>query len=214
MADKKIDLKERRSLVSGLSMAALAGAAVASAPAQAQTSGFQPKRHAQDAWMDQIPGIHRVYIDTSDASGGSNAINYANNILGEHINAYEGSDDELAMIICYRHASTPFAFNDAMWEKYGAGFAQLTQQGGDTPPTSNNLFGRIEALAERGVHFAVCNKATQLTASMAARQAGADADDVYQELISNAMTNVHFVPAGVIATTRSQEYGYTLLYSA
>jgi intracellular sulfur oxidation DsrE/DsrF family protein len=223
MKDKNIDRNERRNLVSGLSMAAIAGAAVAATPAQAQSKGFEPARHEQDAWMDQIPGIHRVFIDTSDASGGTNAINYALNIKNEHNNAYGGSDDEMAMILCYRHASTPFAFNNAMWEKYGAGFAMLTGQGGENAPTSNNLFARLEGLAERGVHFAICSKATELTATIVARQVNEQkaegAEDVawqeiFEELKANAMPNAHFVPAGVIAATRSQEYGYSLLYSA
>ena len=34
----------------------------------------------------------------------------------------------MAMIICFRHASTPFGYNNAMWKKYGEVFMRMTQQ--------------------------------------------------------------------------------------
>ena len=42
---------------------------------------------------------------------------------------------------------------------------------------------------------------------------GEAADDIYQELVANAIPNGRFVAAGVVAATRSQEYGYSLLYA-
>ena len=36
-------------------------------------------------------------------------------------------------------------------------------------------------------------------------------DAVVKELMANAIANSHFVPAGVVAVTRAQERGYTLL---
>ena len=218
MKKEKLDKVDRRSVMSGLGVAALAGAALGSTSASAQTSSnkFEPKRHTLDDWMTEIPGVHRVFIDTSDAAGGANAPRYCSNILNAHINEYEGSLDEMAMIICYRHASTPFGFNDAMWEKYGDSFANFTQQRGPDgeAPKTNTLLSSINELAEKGVHFAICNTATKLTSRMLAGPAGLDADEVYAELIANAIPNAHFVPAGVMAVTRAQEHGYSLLYSA
>lgn len=220
MKNKDLDTVGRRSMMSGIGIAALAGVAISgcssTVSAQSQSNQFEPKRHALDSWMAEIPGSHRVFIDTSDAAGGANALRYGSNIINAQVNDYGGSDEDMAMIICYRHASTPFAFNDAMWEKYGSGFVNLTQQRGQDgeAPTSNTLTRSIQGLADRGVHYAICNAATQLTASMAARQAGLTTEEVYAELIANAIPNAHFVPAGVMAVTRAQEYGYSLLYSA
>jgi hypothetical protein len=74
----------RRTVISGLGVAALAGLAVGSAPASVQNSptGFVPKRHALDAWMDELTGEHRVFIDTSNAGGGANAYSLRQQFFG------------------------------------------------------------------------------------------------------------------------------------
>lgn len=226
MANKNPDLSKRRSLMSGMSVAAVATMAVSAGSVSAQTpaTDFKPKRHALDSWMDELAGDHRVFIDTSDASGGSNAPRYASNIINAHIDAYSGKAEDMAMIVCYRHASTPFAFNDAMWEKHGEAFFKFTKLADPATgeaPTKNllnvaNYPGAItlNSLAELGVQFAICNNATKLTASMVAPDAGMTTEEAYEELTANAITNARFVSAGVMAVTRAQEYGYSLLYSA
>ena len=46
---------------------------------------------------------------------------------------------------------------------------------------------------------------------MGAEAVGSTPDAIYDELVANTVTNGHMVAAGVIATTRAQEYGYTVL---
>lgn len=219
MTDKPVkNPTERRAILGGMGVAALAGVALAStrAAAQERSGKFEPKRHALDAWMDNLAGDHRVFIDTDNAAGGTNALRYATNILNAHTEAYGGSDADMAMIICYRHASTTYGFNDAMWEKYGAGFATMSrlpaQEGesaGKNPQTA-----AIQGLVARGVRFAICNSATTMMSGFIARQAGLTAEEVYADLVANTIPNAHMVPAGVMALTRAQEHGYSLLYSA
>ena len=217
MSDKTKQANERRSVLGGLGAAALAGVALGSSRASAQQpAGFTPKRHALDAWMDELGGDHRVFIDTDNAAGGTNAARYATNILNAHVNAYGGSDDEMAMILCYRHASTPFGFNDAMWEKYGATLATMSRipvEEGETP-IKNPQTAAIAGLVERGVHFAICNSATTMMSGFIARAAGMTQEAVYADLVANTIPNGHMVPAGVMALTRAQEHGYSLLYSS
>ena len=43
------------------------------------------------------------------------------------------------------------------------------------------------------------------------RRLHASVDDVYKELTSNTIGNTHFVPAGVVAATRAQERGFTIV---
>ena len=69
----------------------------------------------------------------------------------------------------------------------------------------------LDSLVQRGVHFAVCGMATRSVASLAATAIGGNADAVVKELMTNAIANSHFVAAGVVAVTRAQERGYTLL---
>ena len=69
-------------------------------------------------------------------------------------------------------------------------------------------------MVARGVHFAICNTATRRIASVVAEAAGLETDDVHKELNDNAIANGHYVPAGVMALSRAQEYGYSFMYSA
>lgn len=219
---------ERRALVKNLSAAALAGIAINSTAASAQESrsgrNFEPWRHQEDAWMGEMPGVHRVFIDTSFPAGGSDALRYAFNILNAHGDAYSGKDADYALVVCYRHMSTPFAYEDAVWEKYGEIFHELMDfpdpDTGKAPKknlmkTASGPFkgSSLGDLGERGVRYAICNMATMGIAGMLADRTGAETDDVYQELVAGAIPHSRFVPAGVMATTRAQEYGYSLLYA-
>lgn len=208
-------VRERRSVMGGLGMAALAGVAMGVSPVSGQQAGSRPVRYAQDDWMDAVGGDHRVFIDSSSTQGGSNALRYGVNILNAQVNGYGGSDADMSMIICFRHASTLFGFNDAMWEKYGRSldiFGQL-DLAEDAEPSTNPQARAIAGMVDRGVHFAVCSSATRFTAITLARNYEGDADTIFEELSDNTVTNGHMVPAGVMAVTRAQERGYSLLYS-
>jgi len=218
----------RRSMLLGLG--ALAGAAtLAPALANAQSRGnrFQPTKHASDAWMDELPGNHRIFIDTATGRGGAEGLLYANNLNMATQSAYAGEDASVALILCYRHFSTPFAFNDAMWKKYGGIFFSVTQIADpDTneAPCINllqsngyglrvpNFGSTIAAANEMGVTIAICDAATQFLSTQIAPTTGQKQADVYNELRANTVPG-RFVSAGVMALTRAQEYGYSLLYA-
>lgn len=209
----------RRLLLGGLGIAAIAGVARAgeAAPAPATAGRRAPRRYPLDAWMDALPGEHRIFIDTDSAGGVPNALRYATNILNAQVNAYQGTDRDLAIIVCLRHAATTLGYNDAMWARYGASLGMLGRPPGgqgEAPPTKNAQTAALAAAAARGVHFAICGTATTLMSGMLARQAGTKAEDVYAEIAANIAPNGHMVPAGVMALTRAQEYGYSFLYAA
>ena len=128
--------------------------------------------------------------------------------------AYGLAAGEMALIICFRHASTPYAFGDAAWAQYGDSLSRGLQPAtanAQQPPSANPLTERLEGLIARGAHLAVCNLATTFLARQVAQAIGGDADEVYDTLVASMFDNAHLVPAGVMATTRSQEYGYSLL---
>lgn len=224
------DIQGRRSLITGLGAAA-AGATLIVTGAHAQTrraaSGFQPMRHRQDAWLNELSGEHRVFIDTATSVGGASALIYANNIYDAQANTYSGSPSDFAMIVVFRHFSTPFGYGDALWSKYGEGFSTLAafvDPVTDKAPTVNLLnrpdrtdllnFGvTIDALKAKGTQFAICNAATHFISMRLAEQMGGSADDIYEELVAGAIEDSRFVSAGVMALTRAQEYGYSLLYA-
>ena len=68
----------------------------------------------------------------------------------------------------------------------------------------------FDALAKRGVQFMVCDTASHRFARMLA--GSGDGEAVYKDMAANMIPNSRFVPAGVIGTTRAQEYGYSLLF--
>ena len=220
------NFKVRRSLLTGMGVAA-AGVVAGSATASAQESGFMPARHDSDAWMSELPGKHRVWIDTSYGLGGMEALHYCNNILSANVNVDGGKDEDYAMVLCWRHYATALGYKDSVWKKYGEIFSGA--MGLKDPQTGEafmvnpaNIPGRmdldnggdtVDKMLGRGVQIALCNAATRWYAGYVAGETGGDAQESYEEGGAAAVPNSRFVAAGVFATTRAQEYGYSLLYA-
>ena len=229
MHDNDQDRRTRRSLMTGFGAAA-AGLALGPQQARAQsgrTSGFQPARRSADAWLDTLRGTHRVFIDSATALGGAEAVLYANNLYAAQEGPdYNGGPADLAMIVCFRHFSTPFGYNDAMWAKYGEVFNSIMSfpdpaTGG--APTANmlnqdrrdlpNAGITIDSIGGKGAHFGICRAATNFFSGMIAGATDGNQSDILDELVANAIPSSRFVSAGVMALTRAQEYGYSLLYA-
>jgi hypothetical protein len=136
------------------------------------------------------------------------------------------TDADVAVVITLRHASVGFAFTDAMWAKYSAGLSEgldLVDPKTRQKPTVNiyeaqghgtalpNYGQTISAVARRGTRFAVCQMAATRVAGQIARATGGTQDAVYKELTANLIPNAHMMASGVLAVTRAQEYGYTVL---
>lgn len=219
---------DRRSWMSGVGAVA-AGVALgattvdaeaAQTPPQAAppAAPFQPARHALDAWFDALPGKHRVILDSTSVQGAVEGIGYSNNVFNASRSGYQLEDADLALVLVLRHSATSFAFNNAMWAKYGKqlaeGAAYTTPNSTETPKTNPRNSGdrpALDRLAARGAHFAVCGLSTRRLAAMIVGQGG-DTDAVVKELTANTVPNAHIVPAGVVAVQRAQEYGYSLIH--
>ena len=217
-SEKKVG---RRALLGNMSVAAVAGlaagAATVSTPAQAQASGFTAQRHSKDAWMDELGGSHRVFIDSATLAGGANAVRYAKNIIEGHEIDYNGSSSDYALIVCFRHTSVPYAYDDAIWAKYGAIFDRSASPAPKTNPmnTASMANGQtsLADLRASGVKVVICSKATASYARAIAAATGGSAEAINAELVAGAIPESRFVAAGVLAATRSQEYRYSLLYA-
>jgi intracellular sulfur oxidation DsrE/DsrF family protein len=202
------------------------GTTLMARPAGAQSApvAFQPARHPQDDWLDEIPGKHRFVFDTTSPAGAGAALLYANNYLLANQNAYGLGTGDNAIVIVVRHNSTPFAYNDALWGKYGSVLAERSEI--EDPktkqrPTVNlynaagygvslpNMGTTVDSLIKRGVHFAVCQMATRRLAGAVAQATGSTADAIYKEITSNLVANAHMVAAGIVTVNRAQERGYT-----
>jgi hypothetical protein len=208
----------RRSFLShvgtGVSAALAAALVGGAARLQAQSPGRarpQPSRHAQDDWLDQLPGRHRLLLDTTTANGVGSALLYANNFFNSSQTGYGLKDSDSAVVIVVRHFATVFAYNDAMWTKYGVPMSQRInfndpQTHGAALPSLGNT---LDAVLKRGVHLAVCQTATRLFVSALAQATGGTAEAVYNEVVGNLVANSHMVPSGIVTINRAQERGYT-----
>jgi intracellular sulfur oxidation DsrE/DsrF family protein len=221
--------KSRRSFLSNLGVAAsaasvtLAGGATV---AHAQTAGdgrWQATRHEKDDWYDQLPGKHRLFFDTTKPDALEDAIQFAGNFYSANRSDYGLETADLAVIVCMRHRSAPFAFNDAIWAKYGATLAKRaefvdpkTQEAPKvnffTPaaPAAPARARGLAGLMRLGVQFAICNLSTHGIAGMIAGATGGTADAIYKELAANLIDKARLVPAGIVAVNRAQERGYSI----
>ena len=199
-----------------------AGVEVASGQTKGGGGAFQPARHTPDDWLDELPGKHRLVFDTTSTDSVAMTLLYANNFFVGNQNGYGLGDADTAVVIVVRHNSTPFAYNDSIWAKYGATIAartSLVDPKTKQPPTINllnstapglpNLGITIDSLLKRGVHFAVCQLATRRVAGQIAQASGGNVDAVYSELAANLVGNAHLAASGIVAFSRAQEHGYT-----
>ena len=221
------DSVKRRSLIVGMGAAAagLAASACAQNTAAVESTDFVPTRHDLDRWMDELPGQHRIFVDSATARGGAEALLYTNNLYNAQENAYSGSPADLAMVVCFRHLSTPFGYDDEIWSKYGdvfQGLMDFSDPDTGAAPRMNlmnspdhatlpNGGNTIDSLVRRGARFVVCDAATRFFSGRIAAARGESSETVYEELVASGIPNSRFVAAGVMAVTRAQEYGYSLL---
>jgi len=184
--------------------------ALLQAPAAALRA-WQAARHAQDDWLDENNAKHRVILDTWNPEHFPDALQFAGNIVETNKTDYDIAAGDLAVVICVRHRTTPFAFSDGMWAKYGKSFtAQMawSEPNSQGSSTANPYSKRLTALAAQGITLAICNRTTRAYSSRAARDAGSADEVVRKEFMANTVIAGHFVPAGVVAVTRAQERGY------
>jgi hypothetical protein len=203
--------------------------AAGSAEARAQSrpiARWQPERHEKDDWLDQLPGKHRMVFDTTKPDGFGEAIAFASNFIRVNQTDYAVPSNELAIIIVARSRSTPFAYNDAMWDKYGVPLAARanftdpktrqapklnvykSEEYGDQLPTRGTT---LDSLLKQGAQLAVCQVATRGFAGAIADAVGGKTDTIYEELVANIVNNARMVPAGIVAVNRAQERGYSLV---
>ncbi len=223
--ERRSFLTRRTAGVTSIAAMAIGGAALAQGKSIKATR-WEPARHEKDDWLDQVPGKHRLVFDTTTANGLGEPMAYANNFMNVNQSDYGLQDNDLALVIIARHTSTPFAYNDAMWAKYGTAITGLTKF--DDPKSKAapkaNVFNSADygtllptfgvtlaALSKRGVQFAVCALATRFIAGIIAGAGGGNADTVNSELVANLVPNARMVPAGIIAVNRAQERGYSLV---
>jgi intracellular sulfur oxidation DsrE/DsrF family protein len=206
----------RRAFMSRFSTAtALFGVSPQAPSAPAAPKPFAgPARHSQDDWLDEAPEKHRVVFDTWMADKFGEAVGFASNWARINKDQYGLTDADIAIVIVARHGTTPFAFNEAIWTKYGKIFAANMSANDKTahPNPSTNIYAaRLANLTKQGMRLAVCNLTLRAYTQIIAKETGAEQDAIRKELTTNAIGDAHFVAAGIVAVTCAQEHGYALV---
>jgi len=225
---------ERRSFLTSLNtrmttLAAMAVGCAAIVRGQSKApTRWEPARHEKDDWWDTLPGKHRLVFDTTTPDGFGEALAFAANFLRVNRAEYGLQNNDLAVVIVARHRSTGFAYNDAIWAKYGAPMAARSKfedpkskqtpkanvfNTGDYGELLPNRGTTLDSLAKQGVQLAVCSVATRGLAGSIAEAVGGNIDAINRELIANLVGSSRMVPAGIVAVSRAQERGYTLVRS-
>jgi len=228
---KQFDSVKRRSFLNAMNAAvpvtalALGGAALANAKPSAHAR-WAPARHEKDDWFDTNQAKHRLVIDTTTTAEFGEGILYASNFVLVNKSDYGLQNSDLAVVVVARHGATPFAYNDAMWAKYGAAMSDLTKF--QDPKTKQapkmNVFTApdygevlssmgvtVGGVSRDGVQFAVCGLATSFFSGLIAKAVNGDAEKIKSEIAANLVPNARMVPAGISAVSRAQERGYTFV---
>jgi intracellular sulfur oxidation DsrE/DsrF family protein len=228
---KRISSSERRSFLARLSAGVSAFAAVAGGGETAQgqsvaSAKWQPERHEKDDWLDKASSKHKLVFDTTTSEGVGEAIAFASNFMRVNRTDYGLQNDDLAVVIVVRHRSTGFAYNDAIWAKYGvpiAEWAQFADPKTKSAPKINvynsadygaqlpNRGMTLDSLLKQGVQLAVCQVATRGIAGTIAASTGGNTDAIYNELVASIGSGARMVPAGIVAVNRAQERGYSFV---
>jgi intracellular sulfur oxidation DsrE/DsrF family protein len=197
------------------SLAALAVGGIALGQGkQAPATRWQPTRHDKDDWMDELPGVHRLVLDTTTPEGFSNALLFTSNYILANANGYSVDSKNLAIIIVARHRSTAFGYTDSIWAKYGEPIGSRSQfvDPRTKEAAKTNLYAaRMKGLADQGVQFAICSMATQNIADLIAPEVKGNAAAINTELTGSLVGNARLVPAGIVGVQRAQERGFALV---
>lgn len=212
----------------GAALAGFAPPADAGGLVGAPADGWQPARHAEDDWFDASGAVkHKFFLDSTTADALGRALLFTNNYFTANKAAYGLADADVSVVLCVRHESTPFAFSDAMWAKYGAALAQriaftdpktkeapvvnVYQATGYGPALRSNGV-TLDSLTKRGMRLAVCQMSTRANANAIVQKFGGNIDEVFKELTEHLVPGSHLVPAGIVAVNRAQEHGYSFAY--
>lgn len=221
----------------------LAGAACSTPAAVVQTAPVTPTRgtpssapgtqmHWDDSWVSRLTAKHKAVFDSPDIDEGatlgvSQSIRYLNGMR----DALGAGAGEAQVVVVIRHHAIPFAFNDAMWEKYAigemtkikSGEAFATRNPMSAPRAAGNRAtmngdadrpqANLSWLASHGHILLGCDLATQAYAGQIAQRVKGDARAITDELRANVVPGMILQPNGVYAVHRAQEAGCTYIRS-
>ena len=203
-----------------------AASALSTAPAPSGNR-VSTKGQWDDSWFGRLTAKHKAVFDSPDIAENSTLgfLQAQRYIMGMR-DALNAGPNDVQTVIVVRHKSIPFAFNDAMWEKYKIGDVSSVKSDGVSATKNPLIHGRqsanansdrpqanIEWLVNHGHFILACDLATQGYADTLATKNNSTMKAVYEELKANLAPGVILQPSGVYAVHRAQEAGCTFMRS-
>jgi intracellular sulfur oxidation DsrE/DsrF family protein len=185
-----------------------------------------------DKWLSSLKGKHRQFFDMPKHDNGMGLI-HVRNYLNTMRDTYGVKHPDVTAVAGLYGMSTPLAFNDAMWQKYGlanpikvmdaskapatvnvfakapAGAASLSVSGA---PIAIPADSSISSLQERGAVFILCNNAFNVWMGLLGGGDAAKAAELRKDFESNMLPGIFLVPAMVVAVNQAQTHGCSYMY--
>lgn len=196
-------------------------------------TGPGPSVKPDNSWLQGIKGNHAQIFDMPAPNGGFPLL-HVRNYMQTYQSAFEMAYPHVLAIVGLYGFTTPLAFNDAMWAKYGFGAATGVNDRATKAAATRNVFAsapdgeflgaeaRIDipgdssmtALQALGTRFIVCNNALNFWVARLAAGMNRPAAEIRTELEANMLPRVTIVPAMVIAMNQAQAEGASYMYLA
>ncbi|MEO7458068.1 MAG: hypothetical protein ABIY52_17555, partial [Gemmatimonadaceae bacterium] len=225
MTDASNSGSDRRDFLAQMATAGVAFSASALVPfARAEA---QPMRAApfDDSWARRVSAAkYKAVFDSPGVEDGL-ALMHATFFMQGYHEQFDTAPSDTVPVVVLRHAGTPLALNDAMWEKYALGertkvkdpvtnadavrnpFAKREEKG-IVPPEAS-----IEGLLASGAVVLACNKAAMRMATTYAQKMNRDVEEVRAEFRAGLVPGVIYQPSGIYAVHRAQGAGCTFIKS-
>ncbi len=203
-------------VITGVTLAPLARA-------EAQAASTAP---FDDSWTRRVTAAkYKAVFDSPGVEDGL-ALVHATFFAQGYREQFDAKPSDIVPVVVLRHAGTPLALNDAMWQKYALGertkvkdpltkedavrnpFARREEKDGLVSPEAS-----IEALVASGAVVLACNKAAMRMAAQYAQKLNRDVEEVRAEFRAGLLPGVVYQPSGIYAVHRAQEVGCTFIKS-
>lgn len=207
----------RRSFMSTLaSLAGVAAAQGASAPALAQTTA--PATTWDLQWIDALKGRHKQLYDLGSFNLGADQapLRYTRNFLDTFRDVFKLESPDVNTLVGVSGPAFALNASDRLWAKYKLGERSQIIDPMTKQPAVRNIFLdgsniSIRALQLRGTIFWQCNVALGVVAQQLADANQMQVADVRADLVAGLNPGVKLMPSHVMALALAQQRGFTYM---
>ena len=213
----------RRRFLVRLSAAAAGMTALLSRPAALASASVLPRATADgdpDGWIDRLTGENRVMIHAHQHF--MTALVDARTMLANARDGYGIPEAEYSIAVITHGQAIQGLLRDEIWRRFALGELYKVNEPGTGTPATRNIYLQPQAgepadavvpdLMRRGVTFVACNVAVKSLAKKLA-PAGANPDQIREELAEGLVPGTVLVPDVFVAVQRAQKRGIAYIFT-